>query len=753
MRHPLALLCAFISCCLAPSLSAQSPSIAPAAPKSVATKSKPIPAVSATLPATVQQPSIRQLPVTQVILYKNGIGYFEHLGSVTNNQRVTIDFTSSQLNDVLQSLTVLDNNGGRIGGVNYNSTTPLAEQLKSLSLAMSDDPTSSELFQALRGQRVEVTGAPGGSITGRLMSIESRSVTPGPADVDTDTAKPAQTRFYLTLVSTTSAVRVIELTPTLSVRPLDANLQGQLDRYLELLSSTRSTGLRHLTFDAVGSGARQLRVSYISEIPVWKSTYRIVFPKASESSAIFQGWAVVDNTIGSDWDNVQLSLVAGAPQSFIQPLSDPLYLRRPEVPISTEAQSTPQTHEAAEMADRLQPQVPVASATESVVVSSGALAAPMRVPRSVKLATEKEAKAYGYGVAGMASGGTVGGGAGGVFGTTETNVEENVSTNAFDDFFQYSLAQPVTIHKNESAMVPILQQTLPVERVTLWSESEPKPLRALWLENNSRLTFDNGNFSVFESGAFAGEGLLDPIHPGEKRLLSYAIDQAVHIRIHPEETHNERQLRSVKIMPFGHLLKQYGVQSKTSYIASNSAEDARTVIIEVPRRPHRTLSPESKAAETTATLYRFRLPVPAHQSATVLVADEGPDYESWKIEAEADQIQALEYLARQAPATADKLQPIITAQKSIQDMNRQLKDLEAKAATLTTDEARARENLTALKGGEGSKRFADLLNRTEDAIESNRQQTASLTDKRKATVDSLQQLLTTYSLDWSSSAS
>jgi hypothetical protein len=62
-----------------------------------------------------------------------------------------------------------------------------------------------------------------------------------------------------------------------------------------------------------------------------------------------QGWAVVDNTVGADWDNVQLSLVAGAPQSFIQPLSQPLYTRRPEIPIATEAQLTPQTHEAAEM--------------------------------------------------------------------------------------------------------------------------------------------------------------------------------------------------------------------------------------------------------------------------------------------------------------------------------------------------------------------------------------------------------------------
>ena len=371
------------------------------------------------------------------------------------------------------------------------------------------------------------------------------------------------------------------------------------------------------------------------------------------------------------------------------------------------------------------------------------------------------AKSFGVaGMEGMGSGGGLGAGTGGntgggryrvgsgVYDATATNVDENISTNAFDDFFEYHLAQPVTIHKNESAMVPILQQTLPAERVTLWSASEPKPLRALWLENTSKLTFDNGNFSVFESGAFAGEGLVDPIHPGEKRLLSYAIDQAVHIRVHPEDTAAERKLRSIKIKPFGYLQKQYGDQSKVSYIASNSASDSRTIVIEIPRRPNRILSPENKPAETAANLYRFRLAVPAHESATLLVSDEGPEIQSFQITASADQLDALKYIAHEAPGIASQLKPIIDGQQMILDLDRQLKDLSDKSATLTTDEARARENLTALKGAEGSKRFADLLNHTEDQIETNRQQTTALTEKRKATTDALSQTLSTFQLDY-----
>jgi len=43
----------------------------------------------------------------------------------------------------------------------------------------------------------------------------------------------------------------------------------------------------------------------------------------AEKRPLLQGWAIVDNTVGEDWDSVELSLVAGAPHSFIQQLSEP----------------------------------------------------------------------------------------------------------------------------------------------------------------------------------------------------------------------------------------------------------------------------------------------------------------------------------------------------------------------------------------------------------------------------------------------
>ena len=689
-------------------------------------------------PAALAAPAvIKDLPVRKVVLYKNGVGYFEHAGTVTGNQRVAIDFTSPQLNDVLQSLTVLDEGGGRIGGVNYNSTTPLAEQLKTLSLGMSDDPTSTELFQALRGQRVEVLGGPGGSITGRLMSIESRTEKSGTGDDTVD-------RFYLTLVAASGAVRVIELTPALSVRPLDANLEGQLDRYLELLSTTHSTGLRHLTLDALGQGQRELQVSYISEVPVWKSTYRIVFPRTATGNATMQGWAVVDNTVGADWDNVQLSLVAGAPQSFIQPLSQPLYTRRPEIPISTEAQLTPQTHEAAdEVEAKAKSELPSpAPVPRPMAPMMSQMRVPVRVGAAGMAMSSNSSLGYGTGT-GAGYGGSAGGG---VYRASDALQSGDVSTNAFDDFFEYALTQPVTIHKNESAMVPILQQDLPAEHVTLWSQQESTPLRAVWLENTSKLTLDSGSFSIFESGEFAGEGLLDPIHPGEKRLLSYAADQAVRVKV--IDSQSKRTLHHVKISKGVVVETRMDVVSVT-YSATNSADVDRVVLLEHARRNNGwTLDDGLKAAETSPNLYRFKLPVAAHSTEKLEVRERGPESTSVALNANSNQTTYLLDLVKRVPDTMDGLKPVIDAQTAIADLDRRISESKKSEETAGADEARDRDNLTALKGNDAAKRFVDELNRAEDQLQSTRKQTADLEQQRQAAVEKLNGLIAGLSFDW-----
>ena len=718
---------------------------------------------AAAKPAARTEAAPSQLPVTRVSLYKNGVGFFEHSGRVTGDQSVNIDFTTAQLNDVLQSLTAVDLNGGRIAGAGYNSTTPLEQQLKALPLALGEDPTAVDFYNAIRGARVEVHGS-GATITGRLLNIEV---------VDTPAAnnQPASQKRLITVIGDagpdSGTVRTLELTPATEVQLLDADLHTDVTRYLQLLASTRNQGLRHLTLQDNGTGSRELHVSYISEVPIWKSTYRILFtePKAAatttKQTATLQGWSVVDNTTGADWINVQLSLIAGAPQSFIQPLSIPYYSRRPEIGLPQEAQLTPQTHESGE-------EVPQ----------------PTAVPRMA-------------GVAGMASGSGSGMGAGvggnyggalarnsnnGIYGGSgQTNLNENylegmpvsniaqqgrsnpvasavsvdavdsfavnpTTTAAFDDYFAYNLTEPITIRKNESALVPILQTKIDAERVTLWSQQQPVPLRALWITNTSDLTLDRGSFSIVEDGNFGGEGLLDPIHPNEKRLLSYAVDQAVHVT---NDSATNHLLRSVAIAK-GVLTEHYRDIVTRDYTIRNAAAEPRTVVLEHSRINNYQLNAESTAKpdETTPTVYRFRIPVASSTTVHFKVAESHAYPRTVQVGSINDQqikvlLQEMGEKPDDNPDLLKRLQPVLDAQRKIADLNAQKKAIDSELNGLHDEEERQRANITALKDADkqAQQRFVNDLSHTEDQIAQKQKDQQALDTEARAAQQALADLV------------
>ena len=719
---------AFLPAVFAISLAAQHPNHA------TAKTASPGAAPSATPGAT------SELPVRKVVLYKNGVGYFEHAGPVNGDQRVAIDFTSSQLNDVLQSLTALDSKGGKVSAVSYNSTTPIEQQLSSLSLGLKDYPATITVYQALRGQRVEVTGA-GAPLAGRLVNIEYHKETDKNGNTSED-------HYFLIVETDAGALRTAEITDAVSVRMVDPALQKEFASYLEIIGSAQDQQGRHLTLEDRGDGERQLQVSYISEVPVWKSTYRIVFPRDPSGNATVQGWAVVDNTVGVDWDNVQLSLVAGAPQSFIQPLSQPLYTHRPTVPIATVGQSMPVTHEAAEMAEQFKAyNGPLGAAAEAVTVQAPRPMA-MTAPMAPGVVSDSNGLFHGLGdrtMGAMFGVGSASGYGGGVYRASDAIAQGDVSTNAFDDFFEYALAQPVTIHKNESAMVPILQQDLPASHVTLWSDREPRPLRAIWLENNSKLTLDAGSFSIFENGEFAGEGLLDPIHPGEKRLLSYAVDQAV--RVHPEGFHDTRTLKHIAVHE-GVMVETTSEVTENTYTINNAADEARDVVVEHARRPDAELESDTKPAETTATAYRFKVSVDPHQSAQLHVKERANLRETIRIGTQAfNNGDFLVTVSKYSPELQQKLQPAIDAEAALAEVNRKLSENSDQQQTLTSDESRDRDNVTALKENDAAKRFVEELNQSEDGLQAARKEQSELEKQRDATQQKLDAIIAALSFD------
>jgi hypothetical protein len=688
------------------------------------------------------------LPVTRVSLYKNGVGFFEHTGQISGNAAVTLSFTSGQLNDVLQSLTAIDLNGGRISGAGYNSTTPLDQQLKNLPLALGEDPTAADFYGAIRGTRVEVHSGTL-AITGRLLSMETKLVPSVPAD----DSKPSFERSFITVVSDTGEVRTLELTPTTSVRLLDTALHTDVTRYLQLIDSNRNQGLRHLTINDNGTGSRELKLSYISEVPIWKSTYRILFTDTAKSSATqtatLQGWSVVDNTTGTDWINVHLSLIAGAPQSFIQPLSQPIYSRRPEIPIAEEAQLTPQTHDSS-------------IETDSVASRPGAMAPKMAM-------SSRSVAGVRLGMAGGRSRGVMGGIAGGSGSASETvmvspapptisyedaateSLTPDTTTAAFDDFFAYNLTEPVTIRKNESALVPILQAKVAADRVTLVSsdgDNISQPLRALWITNSSGLTLDRGSFSIVENGNFGGEGLLDPIHPDEKRLLSYAADQAVHVTTEDRATNT--RLTSITAAK-GVLTLHSAEVSEITYVLHNSAADPRTIVLEHPVENGLKLDASTPTpTETTPTVYRFRIEAAPGETRRLKIAGKRNQLTTYILtQSDDNQLTLILNQTNHNSALTAALQPIFAARVQLFAAQTAVNQTTARLTGLRSDEDRQRANITALATADKSSRdrFVRDLNNTEDAISAAQKELATRTTAQEAAQSNLSTLIQNLQLN------
>ena len=686
------------------------------------------------------------LPVSKVVLYKNGVGYFEHKRKVLGDQQLGIEFTTAQLNDVLKSLTLVDLNGGAINAVRYNSVAPLDDLLKGLQIPLSEEVTSAAFLIALRGTRVEVRTA-STTASGKVFSIET-------VEKETPSGGTAHVT-RLAIVTDAGELHLFELTPGLKVRAADPEIHKELSRYLNLMGSTRSKDVRRMTFTASGSGERSLLVSYISEVPVWKSTYRIVIPKAP-GRPFLQGWAIVDNTVGEDWKDVKLSLVSGTPQSFVQNMSQPYYTRRPVVPLPESVMLTPQAHEAS-----------MTNLGASAMTLGGIAGG---VPGG--MVGGSMGGALSGVIGGSGSGGGTGGGsfdAGKVLSLPKPTEEEEAAevtealseeeaaaeANAVGELFEYNLKEKITVLKNQSALVPIVQSPIEVERITLVTANENDPvgipLRALWLRNTSGLTLDGGTFNVLEQDSFAGEGIMDLLHPGERRLLSYATDRAVRVMKDSNPKGARTTVTRVTILK-GVMTMHTEECEGTTYIVHNADTAPRQVILEHPIKPGWKLLEEMKPEESSATRYRFRVTVEPGKTEKFTVKERRPDVLRIYVSSLSDnQLAAYVHDGAVKPELEAELRQVLAKKLEVFNVDQNLKSVQQEMESIDKDQSRLRENMKALKGSPEERallqRYTKQLDGQEDRLATLRGLTAGLKAKHNQLQSELDAMVMTLAVD------
>jgi hypothetical protein len=542
------------------------------------------------------------LPVTKVTSYNSGVAYYEHNGKVSGDAQVLLKFKVGEINDILKSLVPLDLSGAGTANVSYASQEPLARALKSFSVDISGNPSLGVLLDQIRGAEV-VLSAPE-KAAGKILGVEKRKQQILPADVLVD-------REYLN-VDCPEGIRSIPLDSVSTISLSDPKLNEELSKALALLVENRDADRKSVQVNFIGTGERAVRIGYIIESPIWKTSYRLVLGEKSTKAgpaARLQGWAILENTSDFDWDNVDLTLVAGRPISFVQDLYTPLYVPRPEVKPELYASLRPQLYEEgmapkAEALAELKPQEARKAARLGVAARTRGLAAaaPAAAPvpgvstaggamvgeyfdAAVAEQAARDKEALEQGIQAIAAGGSVG------------------------ELFSYHIQTPVTLPRRKSAMLPIVNQDVQARKVSIYNQSVlPKnPLNGVWLTNDTNLSLLAGPVTVFDGGAYAGDARLDNLAAGEKRLLSYAID--LEMAVDPTST-SAQKIVTAKIVR-GVLNVTRRDEYTQVYVLKNKADQERTVVIEHPRNNERKLLTPAEPAETTPSLYRFEVNVPA----------------------------------------------------------------------------------------------------------------------------------------------
>jgi hypothetical protein len=638
------------------------------------------------------------LPVKQVVLYKHGVGFFERAGTLAAGESARLDFNAAEMNDVLKSLTI-GSSGGKITGLRYDAMDPLGHKLAEFPFQIGGGGMPGMLDQ-LKGARVELKLGPE-TVAGTIVSARTFAGTDKQPEHD-----------QLNLMLDTGEFRTVDLGAATGLRFPDPKLQQQFRDYLAALAAARSKEKRSVYLDSSDAKERDITASYMIPAPVWKSSYRLIF---GDKSPMLEGWAIVDNTTGEDWTKVQLALVSGRPISFVSQLYAPKYVNRPSAELADDTAAQAVVHSGAfEETDKK---------GEALAVGSSGF---NRLEQFAKLQAPAPAAPASRKKTGFVN---LGGIAQDIMMDAASVAPSSIAAAAegreLGDLFEYRIAQPVTIRKNESAMLPFLQQTIEGRKLLIYSDhSSQHPTNAAELTNSSGKTLDGGPITVYDAGAYAGEALMETLKASDKRLISYAVDLGTRIT----EAFGSKAAVVREVHAFrGYLTTKYAAEETRTYTVRNVDQKAKTLILEHPLRPGYTLLSQ-KPKEKTATNYRFELALAAGATQEFAVNEERVYDESTAV-SNYNSDTLVQYVQNRAigAAARQQLQRVADYKRQIAENDRALLDVNNQMVGLNADEDRVRRNIQSLNNVAGQQQQVQTYARQLDAQE---QQLAALRDKQ-----------------------
>jgi hypothetical protein len=631
------------------------------------------------------------LSIRHVILYKHGIGFFEREGAVAPGEEARLDFKNTDMNDILKSLIVNDLAGNRVLGIRYDSNETLEQRLNGFPFRVGNGELISTFLDGLKGAKIELKTADH-PVSGTILS--ARPIQAGP-DGDRKTL-----REQISLLLDSGEIATYDLGAVASLRLLDPQLQTQLKKYLGAVNEVRSLDKRSIYIDAPASGQRNLHVQYVTPAAIWKSSYRL---SLDPQRCTLEGWAIVDNTTDEDWNNVQLSVVSGRPISFISQLDTPRFGQRQVAELPEDRAAGPVVYGGSVDATKL----------ETAGVAGGvAEAQAPAVQQYAKLMPAKPAAKQSFNR------------------SDATNLAQSTIQGAtgeqLGELFEYNFAHPVTVKRSQSAMLPFLQGPISARKLLIYtSTGSEHPVNAAEITNSTNKTLDGGPITVYDSGAYAGEALVETLKAGDKRLIGYAVDFGTRVTTafdSPNQTIREIHVEN------GVLQMRYADHQTRTYTIKNVDAKAKTLVIQQEGVDDFTIiSP--KPMERTASAYRFEVPLPASGTQTLKVEGEHVYLNTTEVVSATPDFLLSLVQNRQVSETGRKqLSHVVELKRQSVQTESDLHSAENQLRDLTSDQTRLRQNIDSLNRVSGQE---EQVRRYSSNLAANEAQIATLRDRQR----------------------
>ncbi len=635
-----------------------------------------------------------ELPLKSITLYRSGVGYFEHNGTVDGDDTVTLRFEVDRVNDILKSMIAVDYGGGRIAGAEYQPNQPLQRRLEDFRINPMQAGSVIELMGQLKGTEVSLKTT-GGEVRGVVLGVEKR-----PTPIGNATNGRVVDDWSITLV-TKSGVATVPQADVRSFEILDESLADELSRALTVVAEHRDDRWTNIDLKFDGDRERRVMVAYTHEAPVWKTSYRLVLPAGTDAKTSIQGWAIVENDTDEDWQGVNLSLASGRPVSFIMDLQTPLILDRPIIAVPAIAGLPPTVYESGVIYD------------EMLKSNADRQALEMNGRNRAHESARDRAERSGMSISASPSG-------------ASPFQPPVASGNEVGEQFLYTINAPVSIRRGQSSMLPIINEAIEGRRLSIYQFNGPnsRAMRGVELTNNSGLQLMPGPIAVYDEGAFAGDAQIEHIARGAERLISYAVDHDLEIDREQDVVNEIRRLRIVN----GLLERTHASQQTTTYTITNNDTNERTVLIEHLRIPGWEILGEQKPNELTETKYRYEALVPAGATEELNVVVERVWSQTLAVaDMNIDEVLSFVRSNKASQAVMDAVAKAAEIKGRMNDLQERISRLNNESSEITNEQGRIRANMNAVDNRTDLYgRYMTKLNEQETRLEDIREQRASL---------------------------